>query len=115
MVPASGFTEGNGAAGSGGAAAPGEGGATPTMVPFIAAGRGARGAPGAPPAPEEVDSPAALGATGEFIISMVPLNFGAAAPFRLKPHLVQVVAVSGFCVPQFGQNKPYLRALSKSA
>jgi hypothetical protein len=38
-------------------------------------------------------------------MSIVPLNFGAAAPLMLNPHLVQVVAVSGFCVPQFGQNK----------
>ena len=42
-------------------------------------------------------------------MSMVPLNFGAAAapppPFSAKPHFVQVAAVSGFCVPQFGQNK----------
>jgi len=38
-------------------------------------------------------------------MSMVPLNFGAAAPLMLNPHLVQVVAVSGFLVPQFGQNK----------
>jgi hypothetical protein len=38
-------------------------------------------------------------------MSIVPLNFGAAAPLILNPHLVQVVAVSGFFVPQFGQNK----------
>jgi hypothetical protein len=38
-------------------------------------------------------------------MSMVPLNLGAAAPLMLKPHFVQVVAVSGFFVPQFGQNK----------
>jgi len=36
---------------------------------------------------------------------MVPLNLGAAAPLMLNPHLLQVVAVSGFFVPQFGQNK----------
>jgi len=41
---------------------------------------------------------------GWFIISIVPLNFGAAPPLRLKLHLVHVAAVSGFCVPQFGQN-----------
>lgn len=115
IVPARGLTPGGGANGfggaSGGAAAPGEGGATPTIVPFIAAGRGAA----APGAPEAVPSPTGLGATGEFIISMVPLNFGAAAPLRLKPHLVQVVAVSGFCVPQFGQNKLHLQALVESA
>jgi hypothetical protein len=38
-------------------------------------------------------------------MSIVPLNFGAAAPLMLNPHFVQVVAVSGFFVPQFGQNK----------
>jgi hypothetical protein len=43
-----------------------------------------------------------------FIISIVPLNFGAAAPFRLNPHFLQVVAESSFSVPQFGQNKPHL-------
>lgn len=37
-------------------------------------------------------------------MSIVPLNLGAAAPFKLKPHFVQVVACSVFCVPQFGQN-----------
>jgi hypothetical protein len=31
---------------------------------------------------------------GAFIISIVPLNFGAAAPLRLKPHFVQFVAES---------------------
>jgi len=46
-----------------------------------------------------------LAAPGWFIINIVPLNFGAAAPLMLNPHLVQVVAVSGFLVPQFGQNK----------
>jgi hypothetical protein len=64
-----------------------------------AAGDGGAGlggaAPGAPP--------------GVFIMSIVPLNLGAAAPFRLKPHFVQAVAVSGFWVPQFGQNTPHLR------
>ena len=33
-----------------------------------------------------------------FIMSMVPLNFGAFAPFRLKPHFAQAVAVSEFWV-----------------
>jgi hypothetical protein len=42
--------------------------------------------------------------TALFIISMVPLNFGAAAPLRLKLHFEQVAADSGFWVPQFGQN-----------
>src|SRR6185295_12701904 len=35
---------------------------------------------------------------------MVPRNFGAEAPDRLKPHFVHGVAVSSFLVPQFGQN-----------
>lgn len=87
MVPLkAGFLPGSaGGAGVGGGAggAAGDGGA----------GRG--GAAGAPP--------------GVFIMSIVPLNFGAAAPLRLKPHFVQAVAVSGFWVPQFGQNTPHLR------
>src|SRR5690606_24257056 len=41
---------------------------------------------------------------GAFIISMVPLNLGAAAPFRLKPHFLQVFELSSFSVPQLGQN-----------
>lgn len=44
-----------------------------------------------------------------WFISIVPLNFGAAAPFRLNPHFVHVDAVSEFCVPQFGQNTHHLR------
>ena len=36
------------------------------------------------------------GACCAFIISIVPLNFGAAAPFRLNPHFLQVVADSSF-------------------
>lgn len=51
-------------------------------------GRG--GAPGAPP--------------GWFIMSIVPLNFGAAPVLSAKLHLAQVCAVSVFWVPQFGQN-----------
>jgi hypothetical protein len=58
----------------------------------VGAGVGAAGAPG-------------LAAPGWFIMSIVPLNLGAAAPLMLNPHLVQVVAVSAFLVPQFGQNK----------
>jgi hypothetical protein len=46
---------------------------------------------------------------GEFIISIVPLNLGAAAPLRLNPHFLQVVAASSFSVPQFGQNTAHLR------
>ena len=45
---------------------------------------------------------------GCWLISIVPLNRGAAAPFNWNPHLVQLVAVSEFCVPQFGQNTNHL-------
>src|SRR4051794_10346552 len=41
-------------------------------------------------------------------MSIVPLNLGAAAPFRLNPHFLQVVAASSFSVPQFGQNTQHL-------
>ena len=41
-------------------------------------------------------------------MSIVPLNFEAVAPFRLKEHLTHVDAVSEFCVPQFGQNTQHL-------
>jgi hypothetical protein len=40
------------------------------------------------------------------------LNLGAAAPFRLNPHFLQVVAASSFSVPQFGQNNAHLREVS---
>jgi len=43
-------------------------------------------------------------ARGEFIMSIVPLNLGAVAPFRLKPHFWHFTPLSSFCVPQFGQN-----------
>lgn len=107
-----------GAAACGGVAEPAEGGATPTMVPFIPPGRAAgplRAPPGPAPGAGPVAGGGALGpggpplARGGFIMSIVPLNFGAAAPLRLKPHLLHVVADSEFCVPQFGQNKPHLR------
>jgi len=68
-----------------------------------AAGGAAAGAPGAGPAGPGAG--AGFAAPAWFIMSMVPLNLGAAAPLMLKPHFVQVVAVSGFFVPQFGQNK----------
>ncbi len=42
-------------------------------------------------------------------MSIVPLNFGAAAPFRLKPHFEQFEADPSFCVPQLGQNKQHLQ------
>ena len=100
---------------AGGATPPGEGGATPSIVPFswglglgAAAGAPAPGAPapgaGAPPAAGAPPPPGRGTFGGAFIISIVPLNLGAAAPFKLKPHLVHVDAVSSFCVPQFGQN-----------
>lgn len=52
------------------------------------------------------------GASGCWFISIVPLNFGAEAPFRLNPHFVHVDAASEFCVPQFGQNTHHLRQQS---
>jgi hypothetical protein len=58
------------------------------------------GAPGGPPG--------GGGRDDSWLISMVPLNFGAAAPFKLKPHFEHVDAVSEFCVPQFGQNTKHL-------
>jgi hypothetical protein len=85
-----------------------EGGATPNIVPFITGlpGPGPPGAaaPGAPAgAAGSGCAPGRGTPAGAFIMSIVPLNFGAAAPFSLKPHLVQVVELSGFCVPQLGQ------------
>ncbi len=94
-----------GAAGAGGTTPPAEGGATPSMVPLSAGRAAGAGAGAGPPAGA---ASGGLGAGGAFIISIVPLNFGAAEPFRLNPHFVQVVAVSGFCVPQFGQNTSHL-------
>lgn len=96
-----------GAGAMGGAPTGGGGGAAPTiMVPFIAglggAGGGGVAGPGA--------GRGGVAAPGVFIMSMVPLNFGAAAPFKLKPHLLHAAAVSGFWVPQFGQNTPHLQA-----
>jgi len=94
----------------GGCGVPNDGGATPSIVPLsfegtgaAAPGFGAPGAPGAaaPGAPLGRGTPPCC---GEFIISMVPLNLGAAAPFRLKPHFLQVFELSSFSVPQFGQN-----------
>lgn len=63
--------------------------------------------PGDPPMAGD-DAGRAGVAPGWFIINIVPLNFGAAA-FIANPHFVQVVAVSGFCIPQFGQNTRCLR------
>jgi hypothetical protein len=91
------------------------GGATPTIVPLKAClGGGPAGAGG--PGGGAATAGGATGGGGVveclpgwFIMSIVPLNFGAAAPLMLNPHFVQVVAVSGFFVPQFGQNKVCLR------
>jgi hypothetical protein len=86
--------------GAGGATAPGDGGATPIIVALaIDFGHGAGAGPAAA-------GGAARGAaaTGEFIMSIVPLNLGAAAPLRLKPHFWHFTPLSSFCVPQFGQN-----------
>lgn len=95
----------------------GTGGATPTIVPLSllgpadgtapVAGRGAPGPPTPGGAAGAAGAPGGAGggaAAAWFIINIVPLNFGAAAPFKWKLHLLQVGAVSGFCVPQFGQN-----------
>jgi hypothetical protein len=93
-------------AGVGGATAPGEGGATPIMVAFMrgfAPGPAAFGA-GAPLGVPAAGEPGRGTMGGALTINMVPLNFGAAAPFRLKPHFWHAVALSSFCVPQFGQN-----------
>ena len=41
---------------------------------------------------------------GAFIMSIVPLNLGFAAPLMLNPHFWHFALFSSFCVPQFGQN-----------
>jgi hypothetical protein len=108
-------------AGTGGATAPGEGGATPIIVAFMRgllarlAGFGADTIAGAGAIAGGGLADVAAGETrgavgGAFTISIVPLNFGAAAPFKLKAHFWQAAALSSFCVPQFGQNTlRYLR------
>jgi hypothetical protein len=73
--------------------------------PAAAGAAGAAGAGAGVGAAAGAAGAAGFAAPGWFIISIVPLNLGAAAPLMLNPHLVQVVAVSGFFVPQFGQNK----------
>jgi hypothetical protein len=79
------------------------GGATPTIVPLSFDGIGAgvpSSAPGGAPAAGGGAAPGGVGGRGTppglFIMSIVPLNFGAAAPFKLKLHLLHVAAVSGF-------------------
>lgn len=60
------------------------------------------------PADDDAPGVPGRGAAGVFIMSIVPLNLGAAALFRLNPHFLQVVAASVFSVPQFGQNNGHL-------
>lgn len=96
--------------GAGGATAPGEGGATPIIVPFIT-GLAAGGRPLWPAGGLPAGPPPGRGtAAGALTINIVPLNLGAVAPLRLKPHFWHVAALSSFWVPQFGQNTDtYLR------
>jgi hypothetical protein len=93
------------------------GGATPTIVPLSLLGTGrapaptppdvgpASGAGGGGVAPAGAAGAAGAGAAGAltpgiagawFIMSIVPLNFGAAAAFSAKLHLEHVWAVSAF-------------------
>jgi hypothetical protein len=70
-------------------------GATPTIVPFsllgIAAAPGGGNAPGAGRPGGAVGGGGMPGAApGWFIMSIVPLNFGAAALFKWKLHLEHV-------------------------
>lgn len=87
---------------------PADGGATPIIVPLsllLAAGSAAgAGAPGGAAIGIGGVTPGTAGPPCWFIISIVPLNLGAAAPLTLKPHFSQVTAVSGFGAPQLGQN-----------
>ncbi len=104
---------GAGAAGGGAMGACAGGGGAPPMsiVPLKGAGRAGAAGAGAGAAGAAGGAAGRAGAAGAFcafIISIVPLNLGADAPLTLNPHLVQVAAVSGFCVPQFGQNTPHL-------
>jgi len=100
--------------GTGGEFDPSEGGATPIIVPLSfgfgpaagwagapagAPGAGPAAAGGAPGAGAAGAGPPGRGtaAGGAFIISIVPLNFGAAvAGFSAKPHFAHAVAVSRF-------------------
>ena len=70
--------------GGGGNGIPPAIGATPTIVPFSLLGTypapGGGGVPAAPGRPGGSGGPG--GAPGWFIISIVPLNFGAAALFK---------------------------------
>jgi hypothetical protein len=102
---------GGGATDAGFPTTAGVGGATPTIVPFSFAMLGrACGSRTVGAAAADGTAGVAEGGGGVwldvpwFIISIVPLNLGAAAPFKLKLHLLQAGADSGFWVPQFGQN-----------
>ena len=113
-MSASGDGAGAGVApGDGPGAAPNPIGATPTIVPFSLLGMGAggaiTGASGAAGGGTEAGrggaaaagAPAGGAMPGWFIMSMVPLNLGAAAPLIANEHRVHAVAVSEFSVPQF--------------
>jgi hypothetical protein len=63
-----------------------------------------RGGSAAPPLPGGAPGGDGGGTACWLDISIVPLNFGAAAPFKLKLHFEHVCAPSSFFVPQFGQN-----------
>lgn len=102
--------------GTGGEFEPSDGGATPIIVPLSFGLGPAAGCTGAAPAGATGAGPAGAGgapgggaagaagppgrgtaAGGAFIISIVPLNFGAAvAGFSAKPHFAHAVAVSRF-------------------
>lgn len=57
----------------------------------------------------------ASGGIGPWFIIIVPLNFGAAAPFNWKLHFEHAWAPSGFWVPQLGQNTEYLARTGRPA
>ncbi len=69
---------GIGAETRGAAAATGAGGSVGAFVPG--------GVPAGVPAGVPGGAPGMSGSGGRFIISIVPLNFGAEAPFKLKLH-----------------------------
>jgi hypothetical protein len=69
---------------------PGIGGATPTIVPLSLLGIGAGAGAGAGAAAGGGSAGFGTFTCGACCMSIVPLNLGAAAPFRLKLHLLQV-------------------------
>jgi hypothetical protein len=93
-------------------AEPGIGGATPTIVPLSLLGGGPAGRGGIPGGPDGAGGPGGAGGPPGggcapacwLDMSIVPLNLGAAAPFKLKLHFTQVCAFGSLLVPQFGQN-----------